>query len=224
MKIAAIMQPTYLPWLGYFDLISNSDIFIILDNVQFDKRSWQQRNRIKSPNGELMLTVPVLSSGKFAQKINEVSIDHSQKFKKKHFNSIVNCYKKSHNFEKLIHYFEKIYSKEISSLYELNYSFIKMMSSFFKIKTEFIFASSLQAKGKKSALLVNICKELNIKNYYSPKGSKAYIESENLFKQEKIEVHYQDYNHPIYNQLHGDFIPNLSALDYLFCAKEINIF
>ena len=84
MKTIAIMQPTYLPWLGYFDLINRSDVFVFLDSVQFDKRSWQQRNRIKTPNGELMLTVPVLTKGRSDQKICDVMIDPSQKFNKKH--------------------------------------------------------------------------------------------------------------------------------------------
>ena len=86
MTTIAIMQPTYLPWLGYFDLIDRSDILVFLDSVQFDKRSWQQRNRIKTPNGELMLTVPVLTKGKFDQKICDVMIDQSQNFEKKHLN------------------------------------------------------------------------------------------------------------------------------------------
>ena len=95
MTTVAIMQPTYLPWLGYFDLIDRSDIFVFLNSVQFDKRSWQQRNRIKTPNGELMLTVPVLTKGKFKQKIYDVEIDKSKNFAKKHFNSISSNYKKS---------------------------------------------------------------------------------------------------------------------------------
>tara|TARA_A100001015_G_C14894289_1_gene673754 strand:+ start:534 stop:842 length:309 start_codon:yes stop_codon:yes gene_type:complete len=99
-----------------------------------------------------------------------------------------------------------------------------MISDLFKLKTEFVYASSLQATGKKSSLLINICKQLNINNYYSPKGSKAYIEIENLFNKEKISVFFQDFKQPIYKQLHGEFLPNLSAIDYLFNVKHADLF
>ena len=109
------MQPTYLPWLGYFDLIHRSDIFVFLDSVQFDKRSWQQRNRIKSPNGELMLTVPVLTKGRFDQQIYDVGIDISQNFEKKHFNSIRSNYTKSKYFKYFkVHLLRQLKTNDIS--------------------------------------------------------------------------------------------------------------
>ena len=129
MTTVAIMQPTYLPWLGYFDLINRSDIFVFLDSVQFDKRSWQQRNRIKTLNGELMLTVPVITKGKFDQKICDVMVDISQRFEKKHFNSIHSNYKKSKYFEIYIQELEEIYSIKINKLADLNIRLIKWLSS-----------------------------------------------------------------------------------------------
>ena len=84
MLTLAITQPTYLPWVGYFDLMNQCDVFIFLDNVQFEKRGWQQRNRIKTAHGDLLLTVPIKSKGRYKQKINETKIDTSRDFKKKH--------------------------------------------------------------------------------------------------------------------------------------------
>ena len=107
------MQPTYLPWLGYFVLINRSDVFVFLDSVQFDKRSWQQRNRIKTPNGELMLTVPVLTKGRFNQNICDAIIDKSQKFEKKHFSSIRSNYMKSKYSKLYIQELEKIFNSKI---------------------------------------------------------------------------------------------------------------
>ena len=91
MRTAVIMQPTYLPWPGYFDLMDQSDIFVFLDYVQFDKRSWQQRNRIKSAAGEQMLTVPVFSKGQFSQNIYEVHVDHSSNFIESHLFTCFSC-------------------------------------------------------------------------------------------------------------------------------------
>ena len=210
------MQPTYLPWLGYFDLVDRSDIFVFLDSVQFDKRSWQQRNRIKEPNGELMLTVPVLTKGKFDQKICDVVIDRSQKIEKKHFNSIRVNYKRSKYFETYIEELENIYNKKIDKLSDLNTTLIRWLSSKLGVNTKFVYSSKLDASGSKTELLVNICKKVGADHYISPAGSKGYIDQNNLFVKSGIKLLYQNYNHPTYNQLHGDFIPYMSVIDLLF--------
>ena len=217
MTTVAIMQPTYLPWLGYFDLIDRSDIFVFLNSVQFDKRSWQQRNRIKTPNGELMLTVPVLTKGKFKQKIYDVEIDKSKNFAKKHFNSISSNYKKSKYFKSYINELDEIYNSKINKLSDLNIRLIKWLSSKLGIKTEFVLSSQLDEHGSKTELLLNICKKLNADYYLSPPGSKEYIEENNLFEKSGIQLSYQNYKHPTYKQLFGDFIPYMSVIDLLFC-------
>ena len=200
MTTVAIMQPTYLPWLGYFDLIDRSDIFVFLNSVQFDKRSWQQRNRIKTPNGELMLTVPVLTKGKFKQKIYDVEIDKSKNFAKKHFNSISSNYKKSKYFKSYINELDEIYNSKINKLSDLNIRLIKWLSSKLGIKTEFVLSSQLDEHGSKTELLLNICKK-----------------KKNLFEKSGIQLSYQNYKHPTYKQLFGDFIPYMSVIDLLFC-------
>ena len=216
MTTIAIMQPTYLPWIGYFDLMHRADIFVFLDSVQFDKRSWQQRNRIKTANGELMLSVPVLSKGKYGQKICEVDLDISQKFEKKHFNSISLNYKKSKYFEYYIEEIEQIYNSKINKLVDLNISLIKLISSKLGIDIKYINSSELDAQGSKTELLFNICKNLNADHYLSPASSKEYIDENNLFSKNEIKLTYQNYKHPTYNQLFGDFIPYMSMIDLLF--------
>ena len=216
MTTVAIMQPTYLPWLGYFDLIDRSDIFVFLDSVQFDKRSWQQRNRIKTPNGELMLTVPVLTKGRFNQNICDVIIDKSQKFEKKHFSSIRLNYKKSKYYELYIQELEKIFNSKISKLTDLNMRLIEWLSLKLGANTKFYYSSKLDARGSKTELLVNICNEINANHYLSPSGSKRYIDKNNLFVKSGIKLSYQNYKHPTYSQLYGDFIPYMSVIDLLF--------
>ena len=216
MKTASIMQPTYLPWLGYFDLTNRSDIFVFLDTVQLDKRSWQQRNRIKTPNSEIMLTVPVLTKGRFNQEIRDVEIDISQRFEKKHFNSIQLNYKNSKYYKLYIGELEEIFISKTSRLANLNIKLIKWLSSKIGIKTKFISSSELDVSGSKTELLINICKKINANHYLSPIGSKSYIEKNNLFNNSGIQLSYQNYQHPTYNQLFGDFIPYLSVIDLLF--------
>ena len=216
MTTVAIMQPTYLPWLGYFDLINSSDIFVFLDSVQFDKRSWQQRNKIKTPNGELMLSVPVLTKGKFDQNIYDVMIDMSQKFEKRHYNSILSSYKRSRYIESFIKELDEIYNSEFIKLADLNIRLIEWLSSKIGINTKFILSSQLDAQGSKTELLVDIFKKLNGDHYLSPAGSKDYIEEDNLFSKSGIQLSYQNYKHPTYNQLYGDFIPYMSVIDLLF--------
>ena len=216
MTTVAIMQPTYLPWIGYFDLIDQSDIFVFLDSVQFDKRSWQQRNRIKSVNGELMLTVPVLSKGKRDQKLRDVQIDSSQKYSSKHLRTISNNYCKSKYFREYQTEFSNLYSLEYKYLADLNITLIKWLTKKLGMQVEFIRSSSLEASGKKVLLLVNICKKLGAHHYLSPYGSKTYIEENNLFLKNDIKLSYQDFRHPKYRQLWGEFIPYLSIIDLVF--------
>jgi len=225
MTTVAIMQPTYIPWLGYFDLIDRSDIFVFLDSVQFDKRSWQQRNRIKTSNGELMLTVPVLTKGRFNQKICDVIIEKSQKFEKKHFNSIRSNYKKSKYYNLYIQELEEIFNSNISKLTDLNMRLIEWLSSKLGVGSEFVSSSKLDVSGSKTELLINICNEINANHYLSPDGSKKYIDKNNLFVKSGIKLSYQNYRHPTYNQLFGDFLPYMSALDLLFNegANSLNI-
>ena len=221
MTKVAIMQPTYLPWAGYFGLMMASDIFIFLDNVQFEKRGWQQRNQIKTPNGSIWLTVPIFSKGKRDQTIQNTKINRDFEFSERHKKSIELNYKKSQFF---LNEYEKIFklinSNEIY-LADLNIKLIKYFCKRLKIKTKIIRSKDLSSSGKKAELLCSICQELNADNYFSPPGSKDYLDASNTFRNAKIGLNYYYFNHPVYSQLWGDFLPNMSVIDMIFnCGDE----
>ena len=220
MRTATIMQPTYLPWIGYFDLMDQSDVFLFLDSVQFDKSSWQQRNTIKTPTGELLLTVPVFSKGKRDQTICEVQIDQTTNFVEKHIKTIERCYGKAPFFEKYIHELAVILMKKHHYLAELTIELIDWLREAIGIKSELIRSSSLGVQGRKIELLVAICKSVRAERYLSPPGSKGYIEENNIFSRNNINLEYHDFRHPVYKQLYGDFIPYLSVIDLLFNEGE----
>lgn len=210
----AIMQPTYLPWLGYFQLIANSDLFIFFDDTQFIKRSWHHRNRIKSHDGELMLTVPVLSKGKFGQKINEVLINNEDNWRKKHIQSITLNYRKAKYFSGYIDELSYIYSINQSSLLDLNVALIKFLMEKMGIGTKTILSSELQVEGERNEKIVGICKKVKAEVLYDAKGAQDILDL-SYFERNNVKLVFQDYQHPVYRQ-QGPFIPHMSALDLLF--------
>ncbi len=212
---AAIMQPTYFPWLGYFALISNVDTFVFLDNVQFDRRSWQQRNQIANKEKKIWLTVPVEKKNLFSQKIHDVNIKDLN-FKTKHLKSIFYSYNKTKYFSKVFPFIEDIFNKKINTLSELNILIVKKICEALNIKTNFINAKDLKAKGKKSALLSNICEEIKANTYVSVPGSKEYMGEQTEFKKKRIKVEFFIYNQKVYNRDKNSFISNLSILDFIF--------
>ena len=212
----AIMQPTYLPWIGYFDLLDQADTFVFLDSVQFDKRSWQQRNRIKTHNGESFLTVPVMTKGRRNQKISEVEIARTQDFPKKHLRTIEHNYSKAEHFAYYWDELNSLLKQDYRYLAELNITLIKWFKRILGIHAELIRSSMLDVKGKRVELLVEICKSVGAKRYLSPIGSRPYIENNNLFEKQDIDLRYQNYSHPEYRQLFKEFIPYMSIPDLLF--------
>ena len=175
-KTVAIMQPTYLPWIGYFDLIDMVDVFVFLDNVQFEKTTWHQRNRLRARNGLEWITVPVLTSGRFGQKIKDVEIKDSF-FVKKHFKQIVQSYQKSKAFDRYFSEFSTVFHQVATKglLCNLNVELIKWLCSKFQISTQLVMASDLNIQGKRSELIVNIMNVLDSVIYISSRGSYGYI-------------------------------------------------
>ena len=217
----AIMQPTYIPWLGYFDLIDSVNKFIFLDDVKLEKCSWQVRNRIKTPQGELYLTIPVRSTkGRDKLIINEVTINDSELWRKKHLKSIFYAYKKSEFFNEVYPFIENLIKNDILYLKELNINIIKTIANRIGIKTEFLISLELgELIGKKDVRLVSMCEKVGCSEYISPQGSVAYIEKEKpggAFSGSRISLYYQNYEHPLYKQLYGDFLPFMSIIDLLF--------
>ena len=207
------MQPTYLPWSGYFDLINRSDKFVFLDDVQFAKRSWQQRNRIVVNGKELYLTVPVLSKGKMEQRICDVVVDDSQNWREKHMKTLELAYKKTPMGRELCDIIFDVLQSEETKISTINQKIIRNICHYLSIKTEFVNSSDLACDGAKSSKLVNICKKLGAREYLSAAGSHEYIESEGLFRLENIKVTYQNYCVRPYPQLKAQqFMPYMSFI------------
>ena len=215
MKVA-IMQPTYLPWIGYFELMKSVDVFIILDSVPFSKRSWQQRNQIKTESGAKWLTVPVISKGKKDQLIADVKIDYSGKFPESHINMIKQNYGKSTFFDDYSEDFFNILRKKHEYLSYLSIDLILLIRDLLNIKTEIKYSSDFSTEGLKDELLAELCEHVGATEYISPPGSKVYLNDSDSFIKRKIPVKYFNYKHVSYPQLHGGFIQYMSVIDLLF--------
>ena len=217
----AVMQPTYLPWLGYFDLIDSVDKFVFLDDVKLEKSSWHVRNRIKTAQEGLYLTVPVkMTKGRDKLLINETLIQDNVPWRKKHLRSIFYAYRKSAFFDEVYPVVESIINANIERLADFNIGAIKSISVAIGIQKEFIRSSTLKGvSGKKDARVVSICKNIDCSEYISPKGAADYIEKDRpggQFPGNNIDLFYQNYEHPVYNQLYGEFLPYMSIVDLLF--------
>lgn len=214
---AAISQPAYLPWLGYFDLIDQVDTFVLLDSTQFEKQSWQQRNRIKTPTGLQWLTVPVIFRGRFGQRIQDVEIrDHE--FFHDHLRAVELNYRRSPFFAEYFPEFAAILESGCRSrLADLNIQLIRWFCRILQIRTSILRSSDLEEPGKRSQLLVNLCRRLHADRYVSPLGSAVYLLSDlDLFADSGIDVEFQHYEHPEYRQLFPPFQSHASVLDLIF--------
>lgn len=209
----SIHQPAYLPWLGYLDKLMRSDVFVYLDNVQFEKNSFINRNKIKTPQGVIWLTVPVKLKGHTSKTIAETEIDNSKNWRKDHLSTIFFNYKKARNFSLLYPHLEKLYSLEYASLSDLCYDHLLFWLRHLGIEKKIVKGTELGILAEKSDLVLHICKRFNATRYISGTLGRHYLRIDN-FQSAGIEVEFQDYQHPVYEQLWGEFVPNLSILDY----------
>jgi len=220
------MQPTYVPWVGYFDLMDSVDMFVYYDNVQMKHRYWDVRNRIKTAQGELYLTVPV------SKKIHRdnrtfcnAEVNYNGLWCDKHIKSIKNNYKKTAFFEDVVSMLAACFKKKPKYLADLNIEIIDSIKSSLGITTKTVRASSLlNVPGKKDEKLVNMCKSLLMEDYLSPIGARDYINEISLggeFVRQGLNLFYQNYKHPVYEQGYGDFLSHMSIVD-LLCNYGFN--
>ena len=211
--IVSIHQPAYLPWLGYFDKISRSDIYVFLDTVQLERNSYTYRNKIKTPQGAKWLTIPLIFKGHMASSIGDIPIDTSQDWKRKHLRSIYVNYKKSTYFDEFFPKLELLYHTDYEHFSELAYAHLEFWLNELQISTAVVKASMTTVKSKRSALILDLCEQFGAKKYISGAQGINYLD-EQSFKIKSIQIEYQDYKHPIYPQKFGEFIPNLAVVDY----------
>ena len=216
MNVVSIMQPTYLPWTGYFELISKSEHFIFLNDAKFEKSSWVTRNQVIVAGKPCFLTVPTVGS-RF-QSINEVMIQDSAPWRKKHLKTLDLNYSKSPYFKTVREVIESvIMDDKLVNLSELNMAIIVRLCEFIGIGKRFYKSSQLNISGVRTARLVKICNSFNADIYYSPLGSKEYMMEDGDFTKSEIQVRFQDFVPKNYFQFNSsEFISHLSVIDLLF--------
>jgi len=212
----AISQPTFLPWSGYIALLDYINEIVFLDNVQFEKRSWQQRNNIKSSSGKLIITIPVLSKNLFRQKINEVKIDYSNNFLNKMIKTIEQNYSKTSYFKDYANPLFDIFLSKPEKLIDLNISLIKWICDNLKIDLNYSLASELNISSEKEKLIQEICKIKKASKYISTLGAINYLEKENFYKNSGAKLIFYNYKNKEHKQINGKFVEKLSVIDLMF--------
>ncbi len=212
--IVSINQPAYLPWLGYFHRIAISDVHVILDHVQFEKNSFTNRNKIRTKDGSVMLTVPLKTKGLFGSlAINTIEIADNI-WQLKHWKTIQGSYAKAKYFRHYETILNDLYSKKYDKLIDLIIPMNEWLMKELTITTKIIRSSELNIEGTKSDLVLNICRKLNAATYLSGPIGRDYLDM-NSFNNANINVVFHDYIHPQYSQVYPRFEPYMTVLDLL---------
>ena len=214
-----ILQPSYLPWLGFFEQMSRSDKFVLLDDVQYTRRDWRNRNRIRVRENWIWLTVPVQQKSRFSQSLLETRIDNSVSWRRKHLETLRQHYCKAPFFEKYFPRCQQVYEKDWTFLFDLCLETINLIKEEMGIETPLLRSSEMKPGGEKTEGLVSICRELGATHYLSGESGSNYIAEEG-FSSQSIALEYQNYEHPVYPQRYTGFVPHLSAIDLLFNCGE----
>jgi hypothetical protein len=220
MKKVAIVQSNYIPWKGYFDLIASVDEFIIFDEVQYTRRDWRNRNKIKTSQGIQWLTVPVKVKGKYLQKISETKIDGVD-WIGKHWKSLEINYSKAPHFDLISEWLKPLYYVSDGYLSELNVSIIRGICNFLDIKTKICNSKDFELIDDRSERLAHICEQAGADKYVSGSSAKNYLE-EKFFLDRGIRIEWMNYSgYKEYPQLWGgQFVHEVTILDLLFnCAQ-----
>lgn len=215
--IVAIHQPNYLPYLGFFDKMKRSDIFVIYDDAQFNKEDFQHRNRIRIYNGWKWLTVPV---DKKHIPINQIKIKNDVKisgisWQESHLRELHDHYSKAPYYQKYEKDISKIYEQKYELLIDLNMELIKFFMKSFGISAEIVYSSKFGFNFRSTEKLVDLVSAVGGDTYLSGTMGKNYLDLE-LFNKKRIKIIFQEFNHPVYRQPYDGFIPNMSAVDALF--------
>lgn len=209
----AIHQPHYLPWLRYFEKIARSDLFIVLDDAQFAKNDWQNRNRVKAAGRPVVLTVPVCH--RLGQRLDEVCIDNTGHWRRKHWETIRQHYARAPFFADYAPGLEAIYAQAWDRLDALNLHMLRFFCDALGIATPLVRASTLNVPGNASARLVALVRAVGGDTYYSGRHAAETYLDRALFGAADIRIDLQDWRAPEYPQLHGAFVPDLAIVDLL---------
>jgi hypothetical protein len=221
IKKVAIVQSNYIPWKGYFDLIAAVDEFILYDDMQYTRRDWRNRNKIKTPQGLKWLTVPVKVKGKYHQTIRETEID-GMDWAISHWNSLCQNYRSANYFNEIAQELEHLYlNTEYSHLSKLNRTLIGWVCSKLGIKTKISNSWDYQMTGNKTERLTDLCCQASGCEYISGPSARSYMDPK-VFEERNLKLTWFDYEGYLkYPQLWGDFTHGVSILDLLFnCGPD----
>lgn len=214
-KRVAIVQSNYIPWKGYFDLIHLVDEFILLDDLQYTRRDWRNRNKIKTPSGLEWLTIPVQVKGKYFQAINETRISEPE-WNVRHWRTIAHNYATAPYFDTCRSFLQQLYESATDPLLSrVNYHFLKALCDFLNIKTKISWSSDYELVEGKTERLISLCKQANASEYVSGPSAQNYLD-EAMVADAGLSLHYMDYSgYPEYNQLYPPFEHGVSILDLI---------
>ena len=217
--IVAVHQPQYLPWLGYFDKMRRADVFCYLNDVQYKKNEWQNRNRIKTAQSWQWITVPVRYH--FPEKIHEVHVNNDVDWARKHLQALITNYRRAPYYSRYIPIFEEVYAREWALISELNVYLAESLKIALGLHEKpTVLSSDLVLREEPTDRLIDICKALGADTYLAGKGGADYMDLER-FEKNGLKLIIQDFQHPIYPQLFGEFQSHLSIVDLLFnCGPE----
>lgn len=208
-------QPCYLPWLGLFKKIATADTFVLFDEVQYQPKDYNNRNKIWSPQGPMWLTVPVYTNGHRLKTINQIEINNTLPWQRKHWKSIEQSYRKAPYWHSIATDLEWFYQSHWTHLTELNHGMLKYFLDVLGITVVYDRASKHDFRGQKSALVLDMCQQMGASTYIFGALGKDYADVA-AFEGAGIEVRFQDYQHPTYVQFGGEFQSHLSIIDALF--------
>ncbi|MCW6038515.1 WbqC family protein [Spirulina subsalsa FACHB-351] len=220
MKKIAISQSNYIPWKGYFDLINSVDEFILFDDMQYTRRDWRNRNKIKTNQGLIWLTIPVQVKGKYFQKIKDVQVEN-QNWRQEHWKSIIHNYSRARYFVDYKEMFESLYlSFDTTRLSHINYQFLESICMILGIQTKISWSMDYALVEGRTERLVSLCKQAEATEYISGLSAQSYLD-EVLFQAENIQLTYMNYSgYPEYEQRFPPFEHGVSVLDLIFNEGE----
>ena len=221
--IVTIHKPEHLPWLGFFDKMRQADVFVLLDNTQFSKNDFQNRNRIKTKNGSAWLTVPVYTSGRSKQLIKDTEISNLRDWRNRCWNLMYQSNVDAPFFDEHRPFFQELYGCQWSKLVDINIIIIEYLVKQLGLNTQIVRSSELGLYERGPTRVVfTICEELGADVYLSGKHGRDYLD-ETPFREQGISVEYQEFHHPVYPQLWGEFVPNMSVVDLLFNCGQASL-
>ena len=221
-KTVVIHQPDFLPYLGFFHRFLESDIYVVLDHVQFVKgtsQAWTHRDKIRTKKGEEWISLSVKKCG-METPINQVELSENNDWKNKCLNLLKENYRKSKYFNDIYPYLEELFQLECKKMVDFNMASIRLLMNLLDIEISVVYSSTLDPVGSKNEMLVDIIKKIEANRYLSGVGARTYMEV-GLYNEAGIEVSWQEFHHPVYPQMFEGFIPALSSVDILFnCGIE----